>query len=184
MEKHWFAQGSGVDVSKKRFPSRRLFRGSKWVKMTHFRLLRGMFHETLLFFALQTCSRLILGGKGWQWHFLALIAVHVWKSRHRNNSDAFQNRLSGLNLTAEKAFDLKSAKTAKIHLPSRRLFPCPNGAPNGPIRKVPQKAPNVFKSISVFTESCKVRFLLEAQNSSIFHFPSRSLKSLRELLKI
>jgi len=150
MEKHWVAQGSGVDVSKKRFSSRRLFRGSKWVKMTNFRLLRGKFHETLHF-----CFKNMLqmdSGRKEQKITKILIKSpgHVWKSRHRNNSDAFQNRLSGLNLTAEKAFDLKSAKTAKIHLPSRRLFPCPNGVPNGPIRKVSQRAPKVFKSIRVF----------------------------------
>ncbi len=124
------------------------------------------------------------GRQGWKMtKILALIAVHVWKSRHRNNSDAFQNRLSGLNLTAEKTFDLKSAKTAKIHLPSRRLFPCPNGVPNGPIRKVSQRAPKVFKSIRVSSESCKVRFLPEGHNFRKSHFASRSLESLRDWLK-
>ena len=49
IEKHWFAQVCGADTNKKQISSRRLFCDSKWVKMSHFSLLRGNLHETLRF---------------------------------------------------------------------------------------------------------------------------------------
>ena len=150
MEKHWFAQGSGVDVSKNDFHLEGFFVVQNELKW-HISDFCVENSTKRYLFCFKNMLQMDSGRKEQKMTKILIKSPgHVWKSRHRNNSDAFQNRLSGLNLTAEKAFDLKSAKTAKIHLPSRRLFPCPNGVPNGPIRKVSQRGPKVFKSIRVF----------------------------------
>jgi hypothetical protein len=54
----------------------------------------------------------------------------------------------------------------------------------GPSEKCPKGLQKSSNQAGFFSKSCKVRFLLEAHNSSISHFPSRSLESLRDLLEI
>ena len=144
-----------------------------WFKMSQndpFPTFAWKIPRNATFFALKNMLQMDSGRKEQKMtRILIKSPGHVWKSRHRNNSDAFQNRLSGLHLDKEKAFDLKSAKTVKINFPSRRLFPCPNGAPNGPIRKVSQRAPEVFKSIRVF--QWKLQSALPAWGAEFFDFP-------------
>ncbi len=185
MEKHWFAQGSGVDVSKKTIPISKAF---SWFKMSQndpfptfaWKIPRN----ATFFFALKTCSRWILGGKSKKW-------PEFWS----NHPDTCEKVDTEIILTLSKIVFLDSIslqkkpsiwKVRKLQKSTFHLegfFLVQMESQTGPSEKCPKGLQKSSNQSGFFSKSCKVRFLFEWHNFRKSHFPSRSLESLRDLLK-
>ena len=158
-----------------------------WFKMSQndpFPTFAWKIPRNATFFALKTCSRWILGGKSKKW-------PKFWS----NHPDTCEKVDTEMILTLSKIVFLDSIslqkkpsiwKVRKLQKSTFHLegfFLVQMESQTGPSEKCPKGLQKSSNQSGFFSKSCKVRFLFEWHNFRKSHFPSRSLESLRDLLK-